>query len=132
MPETRTHHRQHRRKLLVSPAPFFLFVGVVATAAIGVIAARTWSVHPLVAYLAGVNATSFCLYGHDKLMSMLGFLRVPERTLHLFDFAGGTPAAILARWLFRHKTSKASFRRTFWLLAVIQAALLAWALWYFR
>jgi len=90
-----------------------------------------WSVPWLLGYLASVNVVSFGLYGWDKGMSKLGFLRVPERTLHAFDLAGGSPGGFAAQQIFRHKTVKESFRRVFWIVAAIQVAAAAWAVWYF-
>jgi len=84
------------------------------------------------AYLAGINSSTFAFYGYDKLASRRGLSRVPEFSLHLLALAGGTPAAYLAQRTFRHKTVKGSFRAVFFLVAALQAAIIVWAVWYFR
>ena len=81
--------------------------------------------------MAGINASTFALYGYDKAASRRRLSRVPERTLHLLAFAGGTPAAWFAQRAFRHKTVKGSFRMVFGLVAAAQAAIIVWAVWYF-
>jgi uncharacterized membrane protein YsdA (DUF1294 family) len=46
--------------------------------------------------------------------------------LHTLSAIGGSPAALLAMWLFRHKTIKASFRILFWAIVVLQLCLSAY------
>jgi len=50
--------------------------------------------------------------------------RVPEATLHLIDLAGGFPGGLAARWLFRHKTRKLSFRVVTW--GIVAAHAVGW------
>ena len=85
----------------------------------------------IAAYFAAVNAVTFVLYGADKALSRCRSApRVPERTLHLFALAGGTPGALIGQQVFRHKTRKSSFRLMFWLIAALEAGLLGLWLWY--
>ena len=63
--------------------------------------------------------------------TVAGWLRVPERLLHFLAFAGGTPFALLAQQLLRHKTVKRSFRVVFWVVAVAQVVLIVLAVLYF-
>jgi uncharacterized membrane protein YsdA (DUF1294 family) len=100
------------------------------TIAAGLLLSLRFHVPWLIAYLVGVNCAVFLLYGYDKLASRRKILRVPERTLHIVAFAGGTPAAFLAQAVFRHKTVKSSFRTAFWLLAAAQAAIVVGILWW--
>lgn len=83
----------------------------------------------LPAYLTAVNGFTFVLYAIDKASARLGLWRTSERTLHAFAFLGGTPAALLAQLVLRHKTSKRSFQWAFWLLTGLQAALVAGYFW---
>lgn len=76
-------------------------------------------------YLIGINAVTLLLYGYDKSIAKIGWLRVPETVLHTTTFAGGTPAAFIGQNLFRHKTAKGRFRRTFWLIVAVQLAVFA-------
>lgn len=102
-----------------------LSVGIIACVALRFHGQWGW----LPAYLVAVQLPAFLLYAYDKLAAKRGRSRISERTLHLCALAGGSPAAYGAQLAFRHKTRKKSFRRVFWLLVVIQAALLVWSLW---
>lgn len=77
-------------------------------------------------YLALINGLTFFLYWHDKRSSQQrGVRRVPEATLLLAGLLGGTPAALVAQRLLRHKTRKTSFQLKFWAMSLLQLALLA-------
>lgn len=79
------------------------------------------------AYLIGINVVTLLLYGYDKSVAKLGWLRVPEVVMHCVTLFGGTPAALLGQNLFNHKTAKGSFRRMFWLIVLVQIAVFgAW------
>lgn len=70
-------------------------------------------------YVVVIGALTYGMYAYDKRRAQAGDWRVPESTLHLLELAGGWPAAFLAqRWL-RHKSSKASYQFTFWLIVVV-------------
>lgn len=79
---------------------------------------------PIFAYIATINAVGFMMYALDKFLAKRSWLRVPESLLHIMAFAGATPAAITAQQLFWHKTTKRSFQVMFWLIALLQIALL--------
>ena len=74
----------------------------------------------LYAYLIGISIIAFLFYGYDKYQSMHSGFRIPEITLHAIALAGGTPGALLGQQVFRHKTSKPSFRLWFCLIALAQ------------
>ncbi len=78
---------------------------------------------PIWAYIATINVVGFVMYGLDKFLAKRSWLRVPESLLHILAFAGATPAAIVAQQLFWHKTTKRSFQVMFWLIALVQVAL---------
>ena len=110
----------------------FTILGVCLALVAGA-AARLWTGMPVfLAYLVGVNFATFGLYAYDKSGAKLGLLRVPENALHLFALAGGTPSALVAQGLLRHKTVKRKFKVVFWTVAAIQVALLAWLAWSWR
>jgi uncharacterized membrane protein YsdA (DUF1294 family) len=110
-----------------------MFSAVAATiTALAIAAARSSALPWLAAYLAGINLATFTLYAYDKRVAGGQRLRVPETVLHGLAMLGGTPAAVLAQRLLRHKTVKASFRRVGWAIIVLQLALLAGGVWYWR
>jgi uncharacterized membrane protein YsdA (DUF1294 family)/cold shock CspA family protein len=111
-----SQHREHSRSALGS-----LFVLGLLLIVPG-LSIKRFALDPkiLFGYLAGISMLTWAAYGHDKNRAQCGGWRVPESTLHLFEFAGGWPAAFLAQRYFRHKTSKGSFKRVFWLIVLIQ------------
>jgi uncharacterized membrane protein YsdA (DUF1294 family) len=74
-------------------------------------------------HLAMINLATFVAYGFDKRAAVKGNWRVPEMQLHTLEFLGGWPGAFLAQKIFRHKTKKKSFQSMFWLMLVLQIAL---------
>ena len=85
-------------------AAFYLFVQV------------RWPLPPFVwgSYMA-MSLATFIVYFGDKRAARLGRDRVSEATLHGLALACGWPGALLAQQLLRHKTSKPTFQRLFWL-----------------
>lgn len=83
----------------------------------------------LACWLLAVNVVTFGYYAFDKLQarrSGTSGRRVPEIALHALGVLGGSPAALLAMHIFRHKTIKRSFRILFWSIVVLQIALTAY------
>ena len=66
----------------------------------------------LAAYLAAVNILTFCLYALDKRRAKRHMWRVRESTLLTFTVLGGSPGALLAMHLLRHKSKHAKFYLT--------------------
>lgn len=81
-------------------------------------------VHPIIGWLAAINAATGIAYTYDKAIAGSQRRRVPERVLLTLAASGGTPAAFLAMRLVRHKTTKSSFQRRFWFIVAVQAALI--------
>lgn len=79
----------------------------------------------LVLYLAA-SAASLVVYAVDKSAARHDRWRVSESTLHLLALIGGWPGALVAQWLFRHKSRKASFQAAFALTVVLNCAFLWW------
>ncbi|MDO9114049.1 MAG: cold shock and DUF1294 domain-containing protein [Polaromonas sp.] len=74
-----------------------------------------------------LNLVTFFVYWLDKYAAQQGRWRTAENTLHLFSLLGGWPGAWFAQQLLRHKSSKASFRASYWAsVAVHFIALAAW------
>ena len=109
------------------------FLAVAAAVVAGAVAlAIHFSVPAWIGALAGINLTTMVLYGYDKAVAGGTRRRVPENVLHLLAFVGGSPGALLSQTLFRHKTVKASFRRVYWLIVVLQLAAIGAAVWVWR
>ncbi|WP_336509481.1 DUF1294 domain-containing protein [Ruegeria lacuscaerulensis] len=70
-------------------------------------------------YLWTINGLTLLAFGWDKLGARRRKRRVSERRLLLLALLGGSPGAILGRWMFRHKTRKRRF--TLYLFAIFGA-----------
>lgn len=77
------------------------------------------------AWWLALNAATALVYGYDKAIAGGPRRRVPERTLLTLALIGGSPGALLAMWLFRHKTAKRSFRRNVAVIVTLQALAVA-------
>ena len=73
--------------------------------------------------LAAVNLLAFVLYGVDKLKAKKGAWRIPEATLLLVAFLGGSVGAFLGMEIFRHKTKHAKFKILVPLFLILHIAL---------
>ena len=80
---------------------------------------RTMSAAIAFALLA-VNLWTILRFWQDKSRAIAGTRRVPEADLLGLALIGGTPGALLARHLFRHKTRKQPFSTWLMLIAVVQ------------
>lgn len=70
----------------------------------------------IAAFYLIASAATFVAYGWDKLKAARGGWRVAEQTLHLMELLGGWPGALLGQSVFRHKRSKRSYMRVFWVI----------------
>ncbi len=85
----------------------------------------------ILTYLLAVNLITIAIFAFDKSRSRGDGRRIPEKTLLLFALIGGTPAALYAMNLFRHKTKKYSFQIPLYLIMLIQIGLIVWILRHF-
>jgi uncharacterized membrane protein YsdA (DUF1294 family) len=76
----------------------------------------------LALYLGVINVATFVIFGFDKAAAADKRPRVPERTLLGLAAMGGSPAALLARPVFRHKTRKQPFSAWLTLIVFAQVA----------
>lgn len=60
-------------------------------------------------YFITISAISFILFGIDKRKAKKHQRRVPESTLLILSFLGGSLGSILGMFIFSHKISKFSF-----------------------
>ena len=77
-------------------------------------------------YLLAINAAAFAAFAYDKRAAEQGRWRVREQTLFALAALGGTPGALVARQVLRHKTRKAGVGGMLWLIVAGQAAVLAY------
>ncbi len=81
------------------------------------------------AIYSAASFATFLAYAWDKVRAIDGEWRVSEGTLHWLEFFGGWPGALIAQQFFRHKTSKADYQITFWL--IVAAHVGSWLWWVF-
>ena len=72
------------------------------------------------------SGVAFLMYGADKSAAEQGRWRTSESTLHAIALVGGWPGALVARRVFRHKTTKQPFRTIFWFTVIANCVTLAW------
>jgi uncharacterized membrane protein YsdA (DUF1294 family) len=82
------------------------------------------------AFLGAINVVTFAVYFYDKSVAGGTATRVPEAALHLLAVVGGSPAALAAQQLLRHKTAKRSFQVMYWCIVGGQVALLLLVWWF--
>lgn len=71
--------------------------------------------------LALVNCWTVFRFWDDKRRAVAGVRRIAEADLLGLALIGGSPGALLARRLFRHKTRKEPFSTKLLLIATLQA-----------
>jgi uncharacterized membrane protein YsdA (DUF1294 family) len=67
-----------------------------------------------------LNLFTMLRFWQDKQRAIAGERRIPEGDLLGLALIGGSPGALLARRLFRHKTRKQPFSTWLFLIAVVQ------------
>lgn len=73
----------------------------------------------LFAFLFAINGWTMICFWLDKRRAMAGERRIPEADLLGLAVIGGSPGALIARRMFRHKTRKQPFSdRLFWIAAI--------------
>jgi uncharacterized membrane protein YsdA (DUF1294 family)/cold shock CspA family protein len=83
----------------------------------------------LLAWLATINPVTFLAFALDKRQAVRQRRRIAEKSLLALALAGGSPSALVAMPLLRHKTRKESFRLAFFAVVAVQvgaALALAW------
>lgn len=111
-----------------SPDLPFLILWVVLGISGYLAAAKYFDIPWYVLAFVSVNAATFLLYGLDKLLAAFQTRRIPERTLQFTAFLLGSPGALVAMKVFRHKTRKTSFQFVLAFLVLAQAAIVVFLL----
>ncbi len=73
----------------------------------------------------GAGLLSLLLYGWDKWQAALNGPRISEDWLHLLDFCGGWPGALVGQFFFRHKLNSLRFQLNYWATVLANVALVA-------
>ena len=74
----------------------------------------------LVLAFAAINALTVLRFWQDKQFARTGARRVPEAELLQLAMLGGSPGALLARQVFRHKTRKQPFSTQLMIITAVQ------------
>ena len=78
----------------------------------------------LLLYVVAINLLTAIAYALDKYKARRKRWRIPEATLLWLAVLGGSPAALLAMHLFRHKTLHNKFRYGVPLILAVQLIVL--------
>jgi uncharacterized membrane protein YsdA (DUF1294 family) len=71
-------------------------------------------------WLLGLNIWTVLRFWQDKARAQNGERRIPEADLLTLAIMGGSPGALLARRLFRHKTQKEPFSTMLLVIVALQ------------
>ena len=83
---------------------------------------------PSIVALIALNVFTMLCFWQDKQRAIAGRRRIAEADLLGLALIGGSPGALLARRMFRHKTRKQPFSTWLFLILALQAGILAWRL----
>lgn len=76
-----------------------------------------------------LSIVTFVAYALDKSAAQLGRWRTSESSLQLLAVAGGWPGAVVAQQFLHHKSRKASFQTSFWLMVALNVVGLLLVCW---
>lgn len=87
--------------------------------------------NPYLGWITALSATTFLVYGLDKLASKIGWGRAPEKLLHALALLGGFPGGWAGMVLFHHKTNYRKHRAIWFFLILATAGHAALAYYWF-
>ncbi|MFT7388785.1 MAG: uncharacterized membrane protein YsdA (DUF1294 family) [Candidatus Endobugula sp.] len=106
---------ENKRK---SPVLVFSMILIILTLILSMYLSRHMSI--VVAFFIALNIITGIMYAYDKMVSGSTLIRIPEKLLHGLAFLGGSPSALIAQILFRHKIIKHSFQIVYWRIVSVQ------------
>ena len=77
----------------------------------------------LLFFILGINVITFMVYGIDKLKAKKGKWRIPEATLLLLAFVGGSIGAWCGMKVWHHKTMHKKFKYGMPMIIAVQIGL---------
>lgn len=80
-------------------------------------------VKPVLIYLCIINLISIFVCIYDKYAAKKNRSRIPEKTLFLLSFIGGSPLMLITMKIFRHKTLHKRFMIGIPIIIIFQIAL---------
>lgn len=80
----------------------------------------------VIGYLIITNIVTFAVYGIDKIKAQKGAWRIPEKSLLLLAFIGGSLGAAAGMRFWRHKTLHPQFKWGVPLILLFHLALIAY------
>ena len=109
-----------------SPVALSLCLNTLVAGGLWLAYVSTLNLPPLPMWLVVVNLQLLALLGKDKLAATQAWPRTPELTFFALALVGASPALLLGRYLFRHKTKKDPFVATMMGIVALQVAALVW------
>jgi uncharacterized membrane protein YsdA (DUF1294 family)/cold shock CspA family protein len=73
---------------------------------------------PLIIYSL-MSVITTVLYKVDKNRAQQNAWRISETSLHIAEFLGGWPGALVSQYNFRHKNAKFSYQFVFWVIVFV-------------
>lgn len=80
----------------------------------------------VIGYIIILNIVTFAVYGIDKVKAKKGAWRIPEKSLLLLAFVGGSLGAVAGMRFWRHKTLHPQFKWGVPLILLFHLALIAY------
>ncbi|MBO5828236.1 MAG: DUF1294 domain-containing protein [Paludibacteraceae bacterium] len=80
----------------------------------------------VIGYIIILNIVTFAVYGIDKIKAKKGAWRIPEKSLLLLAFIGGSLGAAAGMRFWRHKTLHPQFKWGVPLILLFHLALIAY------
>ena len=81
----------------------------------------------LLYFLLGL--VTIAAFAVDKMAAIRGKRRIPERTLHGLEWAGGWLGALIGLHLLRHKRSKSSYTSVLYMISAVHILLISVLIW---